>query len=78
VAAQNAKIANGVQSHTFNVPITWYKKDDLLTLARALKISMEENMKDLVAYIKEHLHNHPELKENPYFAGLFLRFSRHS
>jgi len=40
-------------------------------LAGALKISMEGNMKDLVARIKEHFHDHPELKENPRFAGLF-------
>jgi hypothetical protein len=41
--------------------MSWYKKDDLLVLAGALKISTEGNMKDLIA----HLHNHPELNALP-------------
>jgi hypothetical protein len=65
-----------VQSRTFDVPMSRYKKDDLLALAGALKISTEGNMKDLVARIKEHLHDRPELKENPCFAGLFPGSSR--
>lgn len=67
----HARIADDMQSRTFDVPMLQYKKDNLLALSRALKISTEGNMKDLIARIKEHLHDHPELKENPRFTGLF-------
>lgn len=82
-AVRRARIAEDTQTKIFEHPLSWYKlKDDLLSIAGALKISTQGtngkdmNGKDLYVHIKEHLDAHPELKDNPRFMGLFSTTSR--
>lgn len=57
---------------TFDVPLASYKrKDDLKDVAAALALDQTGTIADLLKRCQMHLNNHPELKTNPRFAGLF-------
>ena len=59
-------------TRTFDTPLSSYKrKDDLVILAGALKISTAGTVAVLTERIKEHLKSHPELANIQRFMGLF-------
>ena len=70
--ARNARIADDAASKVFDHTLTSYKKkDELLSIAGALRISDKGTISDLLNRIRQHMELHPELRENPRFAGLF-------
>jgi hypothetical protein len=78
IAAWNALIAEDTVLWTFDNPLGTYKrKDDLLAIAGALKISATGTVPQLTARIKEHLSAHSsELSSNPRLTGLFKQGGR--
>ena len=61
----------------FSDPLSSYKrKDDLLALCGALGLKMAGTVSELVAQLKGHLSEHPEIQQNPRFSGLFLQGRR--
>ena len=70
--ARNVRIAEHAVSKVFDHALTSYKKkDELLSIAGALQISDKGTIPDLLNRIRLHMELHPELRENPRFAGLF-------
>ena len=61
------------------MPVNSYKlKEDLVGLARALKIADTGTIANLTERIKQHLLENPNLVDNPRFSGLFTsRRHRH-
>jgi hypothetical protein len=71
-AARTARISQDTASKIFNQALSAYKlKDDLITVAGALELSITGTKGDLIGRIKDHLAAHPELSHNPRFTGLF-------
>ncbi|KIL65352.1 hypothetical protein M378DRAFT_77093, partial [Amanita muscaria Koide BX008] len=69
---RNARIAEDAVSKVFAHTLTSYKKkDELLSIAGALQISDKGTIPELLNRIRQHMELHPELRENPRFAGLF-------
>ncbi|KIL54744.1 hypothetical protein M378DRAFT_91977 [Amanita muscaria Koide BX008] len=69
---RNARIAEDAVSKVFAHTLTSYKKkDELLSIAGALQISDKGTIPELLNRIRQHMELHPELRENPCFAGLF-------
>ena len=70
--ARNAHIADDAASKVFDHALTSYKKkDEFLSIAGVLKISDKGTIPNLLNCICQHMELHPELQENPHFAGLF-------
>ncbi|KIL58603.1 hypothetical protein M378DRAFT_86304 [Amanita muscaria Koide BX008] len=70
--ARNARITEDATSKVFDHTLASYtRKDELLSLAGALRISDKGTIPDLLSRIRQHMELHPELRENPRFAGLF-------
>ena len=72
-AERKARIQEEASVKTFEFLLNLYKrKDDLHTIARALKLSDSKlKVADLTENIWIHLEEHPELRENPWFSSLF-------
>jgi hypothetical protein len=61
-----------VETKTFTSSLRSYtRKDDLKDIAACLGLEMTGTNPVITARIKEYMDLHPELKENPRFAGLF-------
>lgn len=70
--AREERIVQNAALKTFGEPLASLKrKEDLETLARALRISSTGTIKEFQDRIKDHLTAHPELRQNPRFQGLF-------
>jgi DDE superfamily endonuclease len=71
-AAHNVRITTDSALKIFDSPLSSYKlKDDIRTIAGALGIATTGTVAELTACIKNHLRAHPELVNNPRFAGLY-------
>ena len=69
--------AQNAVSKIFDAPITSYKKkDDILDIASALKLSKEGTVPVLLRRIQAHMLAKPELANNPRFTGLFATSRR--
>ncbi|KAG6824269.1 hypothetical protein H0H92_007398, partial [Tricholoma furcatifolium] len=70
--ARTTRIARDSVLKTFLLPIsTLKKKEDLEVLVTALELSTKGTVQELTQRLKGHLTEHPELANNPRFAGLF-------
>ena len=63
-------IADGM-NRIFIGRLSSYKKGDLRALAVALVLSDKGTNAELVSRIKDHLDQHPELRSNQRFSGMF-------
>jgi hypothetical protein len=71
------RIHEDTSSKVFTGSLSSYKrKDDLIVLAGALGLSTTGTIPELMAKIKAHIEDHPELTQNPRFSGLFQRGRR--
>jgi hypothetical protein len=71
-AERDRRIVEAAISKTYDAPLSSYKlKEDLVGLARALKIVDTGTVANLTERIKQHLHDNPNLVHNPRFSGLF-------
>lgn len=69
---RNAQITQDIVLKTFDKPLTSYKrKDELVTIAGALKILATGTNPELFSRIKDHLTANPQLEQIDRFAGLF-------
>jgi hypothetical protein len=69
---RNAQITQDIVLKIFDKPLTSYKrKDELVTIAGALKILATGTNPELFSRIKDHLTTNPQLKQTDRFAGLF-------
>jgi hypothetical protein len=58
---------------TFDKPLSRYRlKIDFVNIARALELPTEGTIATITTRIRAHLAEHPELSDNPRFAGLFV------
>ena len=75
--ARENRIAVNSVMQVFSKPLTSFKlKEEFQALARALDISTLGTRDEILARIKQHLEDHPELAENTRFEGLFLQRNR--
>ncbi|EIN11354.1 hypothetical protein PUNSTDRAFT_50385 [Punctularia strigosozonata HHB-11173 SS5] len=72
-AERDARLVYAATSKVYDHSLSTYtkRKDDLVGLARALKINDDGANPVLLARIRDHLNAHPELASNPRFFGLF-------
>ncbi|THH28929.1 hypothetical protein EUX98_g5259 [Antrodiella citrinella] len=76
-AARDQRIVEGASSKVFDNALSSYtRKEDLITLARALKVTDTGKNPEIKKRIQEHLQEHPELTENPRFTALFRQGRR--
>ena len=72
VLAQTAQITQDIVSKIFDKPLTSYKrKDELVTIAGALKILATGTNPERFSRIKDHLTVNPHLEKIDRFVGLF-------
>ena len=72
--ARTARIDTDVVLKTFDCPISTYKrKDDLITISRALRVTIEpkDTINHLTLKIKTQMAQNPSLATNPRFSALF-------
>ena len=70
--ARSAQITHDTVLKVFDKPIASYKKkDDLVTIAGAFQLLMTGTNAELIARIKLHLTENPQLEQNHRFTGLF-------
>lgn len=55
---------------------SYKRKDDLIILAGALGLKTVGTVSKLATLIKSHLSDHPDIRLDPRFAGLFLQNKR--
>lgn len=71
-AERDRRIVDAATSRVYDLPLHSYKlKEDLVGLARALKIIETGTNSNLTERIKKHLLDNPDLTDDPRFSGLF-------
>ena len=75
-AVHAQQIANDALNRDFTGRMAAYKKDDLRALAIAIGVSDKGTNAELIARIEGHFEQHPDLKHNSRFQGLFNKSIR--
>ncbi|KAF8163039.1 hypothetical protein B0H34DRAFT_794785 [Crassisporium funariophilum] len=71
VSERNCQITKAAASKVFESQNSYKLKEDLQILACALQVSKDGTNAKITEKIKMHLIAHPDLSQNPRFAGLF-------